>query len=68
MTKGMSQTVKNYGRVWDADAPEGLVDQIFAPDVVDHNPQPGQGLARARAARGSSRCSICIALLFPTSA
>lgn len=46
MTKGMSQIVENYGRVWDADAPQGLVDQIFAPDVVDHNPQPGQGLGR----------------------
>lgn len=28
--------------MWDADAPDGLVDEIFAPDVVDHNPLPGQ--------------------------
>ena len=28
--------------VWDVDAPGGLADEIYAPDVVDHNPQPGQ--------------------------
>lgn len=43
---GMSQLVESYGRVWNADAPAGLVDEIFAPDVVDRNPQPGQSTGR----------------------
>lgn len=43
MPMDMREIVESYGRVWDADAPDGLVDQIFAPDVLDHSPQPGQG-------------------------
>jgi predicted ester cyclase len=46
VTSVASQLVENYGRVWDVGAPEGLVDQIFTPDVVDHNPQPGQSEGR----------------------
>jgi len=46
VTRATSQLVENYGRVWDTDAPEGLADQIFSADVVDHNPQPGQGQGR----------------------
>lgn len=46
MTQDMRELVENYGRVWDADAPPGLVEEIFAPDVVDHNPQPGQAPGR----------------------
>lgn len=46
MTNDLSQLAENYGRVWCADAPAELVDQIFAADVVDHNPQPGQGEGR----------------------
>ena len=45
-TGDITQLVQDYGRVWDADAPRDLVDQIFAADVIDHNPQPGQGLGR----------------------
>ena len=40
--ENMHEIVNNYCRVWDVDAPEGLVEQVFARDVVDHNPQPGQ--------------------------
>lgn len=34
--------VEDFGLVWNADAPSGLVDEVFAEDLVDHNPQPGQ--------------------------
>jgi len=34
--------VDNYCRSWDVDAPDGLIDEVYAEDVVDHNPQPGQ--------------------------
>jgi len=37
---------EDYGRVWDVDAPDELADRIYAPDVIDHNPQPGQGPGR----------------------
>ncbi len=46
MTKDSNQVVDDYRRVWDSDAPPDLVDQVFAPDVVDHHPQPGQGPGR----------------------
>ncbi|HEX2175315.1 MAG TPA: ester cyclase [Nocardioidaceae bacterium] len=36
------QLAENYVRIWNADAPRELVDQIFLADFVDHNPQPGQ--------------------------
>ena len=42
----MTQLLEDYRHVWDADAPRDLVDRIFAPDVVDHNAQPGQGKGR----------------------
>ena len=42
MTNEPRELVEKYGRVWDADAPASLVDEIFTADVVDHNPQPGQ--------------------------
>jgi hypothetical protein len=45
-TEDITQLVQDYGRAWDADAPRDLVDRIFAADVVDHNPQPGQGQGR----------------------
>jgi len=38
----LPEIVDNYCQTWDVDAPEGLVEQVFARDVVDHNPQPGQ--------------------------
>jgi predicted ester cyclase len=34
--------VDNFCRTWDVDAPPGLIEEVYAPDVVDHNPQPGQ--------------------------
>lgn len=46
MTKDPNQVVDDFRRVWDSDAPPDLVDQVFAPDVVDHHPQPGQGPGR----------------------
>jgi predicted ester cyclase len=36
-TEDITQLVQDYGRAWDADAPR---------DLVDHNPQPGQGQGR----------------------
>ena len=30
-------------RTWDVDAPDDLIDEVYAADVVDHNPQIGQG-------------------------
>ncbi|WP_222267548.1 ester cyclase [Modestobacter marinus] len=38
----VTQLVRDYGRLWDADAPRDLVDRVLAPEVVDHDPQPGQ--------------------------
>jgi len=34
---------RDYVRVWDVSAPEGLADTVFHDEVVDHNLQPGQG-------------------------
>ena len=42
VTENMAQLVEQYRHVWDADAPQDLVDQVFSPDVVDHNPHPQQ--------------------------
>lgn len=36
------QLAEDFVRIWNADAPRELVDQIFLADFVDHNPQPGQ--------------------------
>jgi steroid delta-isomerase-like uncharacterized protein len=38
----MRQLAENFVAIWNADAPRQVVDEIFAPDFVDHNPQPGQ--------------------------
>jgi len=38
----MRQLADGFVRIWNADAPRELVDQIFLTDFVDHNPQPGQ--------------------------
>jgi len=43
MAQETNQLVQDYVRVWDVTAPDDLADQIFASDVVDHNPAPGQG-------------------------
>ena len=42
MNEDLREIVDNYCRTWDVDAPEGLIEEVYAPDVVDHNPQPGQ--------------------------
>jgi predicted ester cyclase len=42
MSKDIRKIVENYGQTWDVDAPQGLIDEVLAADVVDHNPQPGQ--------------------------
>ena len=36
------QLAEKFVGIWNADAPRELVDEIFASDFVDHNPQPGQ--------------------------
>jgi predicted ester cyclase len=43
MGADIHRIVEDYCRTWDVDTPETLVAEVFAPDVVDHNPQPGQG-------------------------
>jgi steroid delta-isomerase-like uncharacterized protein len=43
MRQEANQLIQDYVRVWDVTAPDDLAEQIFAGDVVDHNPQPGQG-------------------------
>ena len=30
--------IQKYVRTWDARAEEGLVEEVMAPDVIDHNP------------------------------
>ncbi|HET7477806.1 MAG TPA: ester cyclase [Dermatophilaceae bacterium] len=42
MAEDLHALAEDYVRVWDVDAPQELVDRVYAPDVVDHNPQPGQ--------------------------
>ena len=34
----LQDLVKKYVRTWDVHAEEGLVDEVMAPDVVDHQP------------------------------
>ena len=43
MSDDIRAIVDGYCRTWDADAPEGLIDEVFSVDTIDHNPQPGQG-------------------------
>ena len=42
MSEDIRAVVDGFCRTWDVEAPDGLIDEIYAPDVVDHNPQPGQ--------------------------
>lgn len=32
VTKDMTQLVEDYRRVWDADAPRGMVEDVFSAD------------------------------------
>jgi len=43
MADDIRAIVDAYCRTWDVDAPDDLIDEVYAADVVDHNPQPGQG-------------------------
>jgi SnoaL-like protein len=43
VTQDMNTLAEDYVRVWDVSAPAGIADGLYAPDVVDHNPLPGQG-------------------------
>ena len=43
MTQDMNKLAEDYVRVWDVSARAGIADGLYAPDVVDHNPLPGQG-------------------------
>ena len=42
MSEDIRRIVEQYGETWDVDAPQGLIDEVLAADVVDYNPQPGQ--------------------------
>jgi steroid delta-isomerase-like uncharacterized protein len=43
MTQDLERLATDYVRLWDVSAPAGIADTVYAPDVVDHNPLPGQG-------------------------
>ena len=57
----MSEDIRNiaekYGQTWDVDAPQGIIEEVFSADVVDHNPQPGQtaGIEGVKASSTSIR-------------
>ncbi len=43
VTQDLNTLAEDYVRLWDVSAPAGIADRLYAPDVVDHNPLPGQG-------------------------
>ena len=43
MDADLRRVAEDYVRLWDVRAPDGLADGLFHQQVVDHNPQPGQG-------------------------
>jgi steroid delta-isomerase-like uncharacterized protein len=43
VTQDLERLAIDYVRLWDVSAPAGIADTVYAPDVVDHNPLPGQG-------------------------
>jgi predicted ester cyclase len=43
MAVASRRIAEDYVRVWDVGAPDGLADDLFHQEVVDHNLQPGQG-------------------------
>ena len=47
MDVDLRRIAEDYVRLWDVSAPDGLAEDLFHPEVVDHNLQPGQepGLA-----------------------
>lgn len=64
MARDLHSLAEDYALVWDVSAPNDLADRLFAPDVVDHNVQPGQGPGW----RASGRSSPSITLSFLTCA
>ena len=46
MDAALATLAEDYVRVWDVTTPPDLADRVFAPDVVDHDLQPGQGPGR----------------------
>jgi predicted ester cyclase len=43
VTQDLNTLAQDYVRLWDVSAPAGIADRLYTPDVVDHNPLPGQG-------------------------
>ncbi len=43
MNTSLPELVEKYVRTWDARSDGSLVDEVMAPDVVDHDPAPFQG-------------------------
>lgn len=43
MAEDLQTLAGDYVRVWDVRASKDLADRVFVSDVIDHNPQPGQG-------------------------
>lgn len=46
MTTTLESVAEDYVRVWDVAAPAGLLERVFADDVVDHDPMAGQAAGR----------------------
>lgn len=46
MTTTLESLAEDYVRVWDVAAPAGLLERVFADDVVDHDPMAGQAAGR----------------------
>jgi predicted ester cyclase len=43
MAQDLQTLADDYVRVWDVRAPKDLANSVFVSEVIDHNPQPGQG-------------------------
>lgn len=43
MDVDLRNIAEDYVRLWDVSAPDGLAENLFHQEVVDHNLQPGQG-------------------------
>jgi steroid delta-isomerase-like uncharacterized protein len=43
MNVDLRRIAEDYVRLWDVSAPDGLADELFHEQVIDHNLQPDQG-------------------------
>jgi steroid delta-isomerase-like uncharacterized protein len=47
MTDELRKIAQDYADAWDVATPREVAERLFAEDVVDHDPQPGQGAGSA---------------------